>query len=177
MRARARHSPSPCLPLAHEAAIEAAQPQPVSLPHQTAAAITAEGRNRTGIAPRSDLQQESATSQIDTREEERRQGRSRKGGNTTDHPPSLDAVAHVISRGAPLPQPSRWWCRWWPAADVTPLSERPMSRCGGSSSRPPTAATTAAAAATAATTPTTMPATTVHLVAASSSETSRALHA
>ena len=50
---------------------------------------------------------------------------------------SLDAVARVISRGAPPPQPPRWWCRWRPAADVTPLSERPMSRCGGSSPRPP----------------------------------------
>ena len=51
-----------------------------------------EGQNRTGIAPRSGLQQEGATSEIDTREEERRQGRSRKGGNTTDHPPFSTAA-------------------------------------------------------------------------------------
>ena len=88
MRARAPHSPSPCLPLAHEAAIEAAQHRPISLPHRTAAAFTAEGRNRTGIDPRSGLQQEGATSEINTREQERRQGRSREGGRTTGRLPS-----------------------------------------------------------------------------------------
>ncbi len=88
MRGRARHSPSPCLPLAHEVAMEAAQHRPTSLSHQTAAAITAEDRSRTGIASRSVLQQEGATSEIDTREEERRQGQSREGGEITDHPPS-----------------------------------------------------------------------------------------
>jgi hypothetical protein len=33
-----------------------------------------------------------------------------------------DTVGRVTSRGAPPPQFPRRWCRWWPDADVTPLS-------------------------------------------------------
>jgi hypothetical protein len=155
MRPRARHSPSPCLLLAHEATFEAAQHRPISLSHQTAAAITVEGRSRTRIAPRSALKQEGAASETIRGKKNEDKGEAERVVEPPVARRLQDAVGRVISREAPPPLPPRRWCRRRPAGcrRLAPSNERrapalipappapclptPASRPAGTHSYPP----------------------------------------
>ena len=142
MRPRARHSPSPCLLLAHEATFEAAQHRPISLSHQTAAAITVEGRSRTRIAPRSALKQEGAASETIRGKKNEDKGEAERVVEPPVARRLQDAVGRVISREAPPPLPPRRWCRRRPAGcrRLAPLPQSNERRAPALIPAPATAA-------------------------------------